>query len=424
MSDNGPIRPPPLLLEETPTMRRVLILCVALSLAATAMAADEPKPNTITPKEIADGWILLFDGETTFGWRSLGHAKGTAADGMLAPEGDKPGLLVTTSPFRDYELKMDYQIKNGSLASLFIACDAGGLKSFSKDDLVARFPGLPKAGWASARLNVRGGNLVETHFYSDDAGSGSFLHADHGNLDGEHSGHIALSGNGVVFRNIKLKPTNTKPLFNGKDLSGWKEFPGKKSKFSVTKDGNIHLEGGPGDLQTEGQWADFALQLDCISNGDHCNSGVFFRCIPGEFENGYEAQIRNEFKAEPTQEYTIEEYDPKTHELKGKKKEKYTAVDYGTGAIYRRAPARKELSKDREWFGMTIVANGRHIATWVNGVQAVDWTDERPTADNPRKGCRLEKGAISLQGHEAAVEDLDFRNIRIQDLAGAEEKKP
>ena len=219
-------------------------------------------------------------------------------------------------------------------------------------------------------------------------------------------------------------PLHTESLFNGKDLTGWKEFPGKKSKFSVTKEGTIHLEDGPGDLQTEGQWADFVLQLNCISNGDHCNSGVFFRCIPGEFENGYECQIRNEFTAEPQQEYAIEEYDPTTHELKETKKEKYTAVDYGTGGIYRRAPARKELSKDREWFGMTIVASGRHIATWVNGVQAVDWTDERPTADNPRKGCRLEKGAISLQGHEAATEDLDFRYIRIQDLAPAEETKP
>ena len=65
---------------------------------------------------------------------------------------------------------------------------------------------------------------------------------------------------------------------------------------------------------------------------------------------------------------------------------------------------------------MTIVANGRHLAVWVNGVQATDWTDERPTSDNARKGCCLEKGAISLQGHEAPVEDLEFRDIRIEDL--------
>ena len=89
-------------------------------------------------------------------------------------------------------------------------------------------------------------------------------------------------------------------------------------------------------------------------------------------------------------------------------------------------PARRELSKDREWFGMTIVASGRHIAVWVNGVQATDWTDDRPTADNARKGCCLEKGAVSLQGHEAAVEDLEFRDIHIEELAApaAEKKAP
>ena len=35
--------------------------------------------------------------------------------------------------------------------------------------------------------------------------------------------------------------------------------------------------------------------------------------------------------------------------------------------------------------------------------------------DNPRNGCRLEKGAISLQGHDATT-DLSFRNIRIEEL--------
>ncbi|HBI45467.1 MAG TPA: hypothetical protein DDY78_21825 [Planctomycetales bacterium] len=410
-------------------MRRLLSLCLVLSLAASARAADAPpKPNTLTPKEIADGWILLWDGETTFGWRSPNDSKWTIAEGMLAPQTDKPGLLVTTSPFKDYELVFDFQRKPQSKAVVSVGCGAEGEPGADADARTVKLQDFGSGGWTRAEVEVKGG-YAQGKVYRP---LGATLQAPRGvptrlipdDKRHDKSGNIVLSGSGVVFRNIKLIPLHAKLLFNGKDLSGWKEFPGKKSKFNVTKDGNIHLEGGPGDLQTEGQWADFVLQLDCISNGDHCNSGVFFRCIPAEFENGYEAQIRNEFTAAPKQEYNIEEYDPKTHELKGEKKEKYTAVDYGTGAIYRRAPARKELSKDRQWFGMTIVASGRHIATWVNGVQAVDWTDERPTADNPRKGCRLEKGAISLQGHEAAVEDLDFRNIRIQDLTTTEEKKP
>src|SRR5262249_14213160 len=125
-------------------------------------------------------------------------------------------------------------------------------------------------------------------------------------------GHIGLAGNGVVFRNIRLKPIGTQPLFNGKDLTGWKKFPGRKSTFSVTKEGWLNIKNGPGDLQTVGQWDDFVLQLDCISNGKHLNSGVFFRCKPGEYQQGYEAQIHNQFTEKPTHEYTIEDYDPKT----------------------------------------------------------------------------------------------------------------
>jgi hypothetical protein len=224
------------------------------------------------------------------------------------------------------------------------------------------------------------------------------------------------AGGKIALRNIKLRPHGLKPIFNGKDLTGWREFPGRKSKFTVTPEGWIHVKNGPGDLQTEGQWDDFVLQIDCLSNGDHLNSGVFFRCRPNEYQNGYEAQIHNGFSAPPGKEYTIEEYDPTTHKLTGKTKARYTAIDYGTGAIYRRMPARFQAAKDHEWFTMTVVARGNHIATWVNGLQMVDWTDNRPQSDNARTGCKLGKGPISLQGHDPTT-DLSFRNIRIAALA-------
>ena len=82
----------------------------------------------------------------------------------------------------------------------------------------------------------------------------------------------------VVSLNIKIKPRELKPLFNGKDLTGWKDFPGKKSKFTVTDKGDLNVKNGPGDLQTTGKYQDFILQLECISNGKHLNSGIFFRC--------------------------------------------------------------------------------------------------------------------------------------------------
>ena len=320
-------------------MQRLLPVSLVLCLAATAGAADTPKSNTLTPKEIEEGWILLWDGETTYGWRSPNDSQWTIADGMLAPQAGKPGLLVTTSPFRDYRLEFDFQRKPDSNAAVLFGCDADGKTDADRTLKLESYYG---SGWVTAELEVKGGYVqMQVYHSGGSAASPASAPLPPGTVRPERAGHIALAGNGVVFRNVKLLPTTTESLFDGKDLSGWKEFPGKKSKFSVTPEGAIHLEGGPGDLQTEGQWTDFVLQLQCKSNGDHCNSGVFFRSRPGEFEQGYEVQIRNKFTAEPKQEYPIEEYDPKTHELKDTKKVKYTAVDYGTGGIYRRMPAQE-----------------------------------------------------------------------------------
>jgi len=49
---------------------RISLLSTLVILACTfpAAAQDKAKPNALTPKEIADGWILLFDDKTTVGW--------------------------------------------------------------------------------------------------------------------------------------------------------------------------------------------------------------------------------------------------------------------------------------------------------------------------------------------------------------------
>src|SRR5205085_1350965 len=98
------------------------------------------------------------------------------------------------------------------------------------------------------------------------------------------------------------------------------------------------------------------------------------------------------------------EYDPKTRQLVGKKTIVSQATDFGTGSIYRRIPARKPVAKEGEWFTMTVVAHGDHFSTWVNGVQVVDWVDNRPFNSNARNGCRLEGGHISIQGHDPTTD--------------------
>ena len=52
----------------------------------------------------------------------------------------------------------------------------------------------------------------------------------------------------VEFRNVCLKLLGGKPIFNGKDLSGWKVLPGHKSVYSVTPAGELNVKDGNGDL--------------------------------------------------------------------------------------------------------------------------------------------------------------------------------
>ena len=70
------------------------------------------------------------------------------------------------------------------------------------------------------------------------------------------------------------------------------------------------------------------------------------------------------------------------------------------------------MADDLEWFSKTIIADGPHMAVWVNGYQVSDWIDSRPPDPNPRRGLRLEPGTIMIQGHDPTT-NLSFRNIRI-----------
>ena len=89
--------------------------------------------------------------------------------------------------------------------------------------------------------------------------------------------------------------------------------------------------------------------------------------------------------------------------------------DFGTGAIYRRQPARRVVADDNKWLAKTIVAEGPHMAVWVNGYQVSDWTDGRPAKESAREGLRLGGGAIAIQGRDATTDFL-FRKICVMEL--------
>jgi len=363
---------------------------------------------TLPDDELADGWISLFDGQTLFGWKAHGNADWQVVDKTIQVASGDKCLLCTTTRFDNYILKVDFRSEATTNSGIFLRTEP----IVGPDDVTTKCYELNIAPsdnpFPTGSLVKR--QKVEGNYTGDDWRTyevrvdGSRVVV---KLNGEEilsyedpqpitKGLIGLQHNEgkVAFRNIQLKPLGLESIFNGKDLDGWKTYPEMDSKFSVTDEGWLNVKNGRGQLETEKSFGDFFLQFECISNAAELNSGIFFRCIPGDVMMGYESQIHNGYKDG----------------------DRTAPVDCGTGGIFRRQDARIVAADDLKWFHKTIVADGPHFGIWVNGMQVTDWTDTRKPDKNPRKGLRLDAGTIMIQGHDPTT-DLSFRNLRILDQA-------
>jgi hypothetical protein len=187
------------------------------------------------------------------------------------------------------------------------------------------------------------------------------------------------------------------PLFNGKDLTGWKQFVGKQGVWSVEENVIVCKGDGGGWLGTEKEYANFELKLEYrLQPGG--NSGVYIRAPKSGHisRDGMEIQI-------------LDDLHPK-----------YSKLDFYqyTGSIYHVVAPNKRATKPAgQWNYMTIRADGSDIKVWLNGHKIVDADLERWRADpaiaKEHPGLARRSGHIGLQSHTDRVE---FRNLVIKEL--------
>lgn len=238
--------------------------CLTLGTFAAVLTASAQSPNTLTPAEKSQGWHLLFDGKTSTGWRSARGGgfptTGWSVDGGTinvtergGEEAGNGGDIVSTRPYANFELSVDFQTSPGANSGIMYFVDLGltpghsghgspigfeyqilddalhpdGKRGKDGDRTVASLydlipaakdkPIKPVGEWNTARIVVRGQhgehwlNGVKVLEYDRDspqfrttvAESKFHVYPHFGEADG---GYLLLQDHGfpVSFRNIKI----------------------------------------------------------------------------------------------------------------------------------------------------------------------------------------------------------------------------
>ena len=183
------------------------------------------------------------------------------------------------------------------------------------------------------------------------------------------------------------KGSDFRPLFNGKDLSGW-VTPDNKGLFSV-EEGEIVGRTKAKELQkneflvTDRPYGDFILRAKVKYSGG--NSGIQFRSTRAAdgAVAGPQADI-------------ADGYWGLLYEERGR----------GILEQYPKAKAEALVHKG-DWNDFEIMAKGNHAVIKINGTTVIDRTDEK----------FAKSGIIALQLHVGPPMEVRFKDIEIKSLA-------
>lgn len=421
---------------------RLTIVSIALSALLGLVSCDNTKHNTLTDQERAEGWELLFDGETLNGWRDYNGVALTGpwevVDGTIQADGrgsDASGYIVTDKIYENFELSWDWKISKGGNSGLlyhvverpqynvpyvtgpeYQLIDDVNFEEKLEDwqrcgvDYAMHLPDFsamkvnPAGEWNNSKIIFDNGHVtyfmngkktVEFDAWSDDwfarKNSGKWSNAPEYGL--ARKGLICLQDHGYPawFRNIKIKELPRKnvekELFNGKDLSNWDKYGTEKW---YVKNGNLICESGPdkqyGYLATREYYDDFDLTVEFKQEADG-NSGIFIRSFVEEKDvkvNGWQVEVA-----------------PKGYDTGG------IYESYGRGWLIQIPSEKENILKQGEWNTMRIKVVGDNVQTWLNGEEMVNILDEKIGAG---------QGRIALQIHDGGGIKVLWRNLHIKTL--------
>ena len=217
-----------------------------------AASCNKQNNNTLSKKEIAEGWELLFDGKSVEKWKMFngGNVVGwRVVNGELHNSGADSyygGDIITKKQYSNFELYIEWKVEPQSHSGIFFNVEEGVTDAINEtgqeyqliDDLgwaeslqdkqksganynmfaPVRFTAKPAKSWNISRLIVDNRHVehwlndkkvLEYVLWSDEwkAAKQNSEWADFPYFGAGKSGHIGLQDHGglVVFRNIKIR---------------------------------------------------------------------------------------------------------------------------------------------------------------------------------------------------------------------------
>jgi hypothetical protein len=98
---------------------RTTLACLVLLIGLPAARAGD---NELSPKEKADGWILLFDGKTLDGWMTSSRkpSKTPVEQASINPHKCGGYMMVHKKKWENFVLSCDFKISKGCNSGIFV----------------------------------------------------------------------------------------------------------------------------------------------------------------------------------------------------------------------------------------------------------------------------------------------------------------
>jgi len=228
--------------------------------------------------------------------------------------------------------------------------------------------------------------------------------------------YLLLAASLLVSASAIAADAGFKPLFNGKDLTGWNGNP----KFWSAKDGVIQgqttrenpTQGNTFLIYTNAEVADFELRFSYkIEDG---NSGVQDRSKVVKPETWVVGGYQGDFEA--GKRYSGILYDEAgVAGGRGIMAERGESVVWGEdckkqvlGSVGKSDDIQAKI-KANDWNDYVIIARGNQFMHQINGMKTVEVTDNC-------QAKRLTKGVLALQLHAGPPMTVQFKDIRIKEF--------